>query len=138
LGEFWSSLLFSHRIQFLEFIPGIGDLETPIDGRLGSVPFSFPGSDFVCYDFFATQPGALFRLMNASQKEQLFSNLAEAMQGVPARIVARQLIHFYKAYPDYGRGVAQKLGMDMKRFAPWAKLSLSELFEKISEESYMA
>jgi hypothetical protein len=30
--------------------------------------------------------GTLFRLMNNSQKEQLFSNLAEAMQGVPERI----------------------------------------------------
>ncbi len=30
-----------------------------------------------------TQPGNLFRLMNDSQKEQLFSNIAEGMQGVP-------------------------------------------------------
>jgi len=76
------------------------------------------------------QPGALFRLMNASQKEQLFSNLAEAMQGVPERILARQLVHFYKADPDYGRGVAAKLGLDMLKYVPWAKLSLPELVEK--------
>ena len=54
--------------------------------------------------------------MNASQKEQLFSNLAAAMQGVPERIVVRQLVHFYKADPDYGRGVAAKLGLDMKKY----------------------
>jgi len=84
------------------------------------------------------QPGALFRLMNANQKEQLFSNFAEAMQGVPERIVARQLVHFYKANPDYGRGVAAKLGVDMERFAPWADLSLAELIEKTSEEGYSA
>jgi catalase len=60
------------------------------------------------------------------------------MQGVPARIVARQLVHFYKADPDYGCGVAKKLGMDMNRFAPWAKLSLPELFEKTSEDGYTA
>ncbi len=83
-----------------------------------------------------TQPGNLFRLMNADQKEQLFCNLAEAMQGVPERIVARQLVHFYKADPNYGAGVAQKVGLDMKRFAPWAKLSLPELFQKTSEEGY--
>ena len=75
--------------------------------------------------------------MNASQKEQLFSNLAKAMQGVPARIVARQLVHFYKADPDYGCGVAQKLGKDMNHFAPWAKLPLSELFEKTPKRAFL-
>jgi len=83
-----------------------------------------------------TQPGNLFRLMSASQKEQLFCNLAEAMQGVPERIVARQLVHFYKADPDYGRGVAQKLGLDIAHFAPWASLSLAELAQKTSEAGY--
>ena len=82
------------------------------------------------------QPRALFRLMNPSQKEQLFSNLAAAMQGVPERILVRQLVHFYKADPDYGRGVAAKLGLDMDKFAPWAKLPLKDLFEKTSEENY--
>lgn len=82
------------------------------------------------------QPGALFRLMNASQKEQLFSNLAEAMQGVPERIMIRQLVHFYKADPAYGRGVAAKLGLDMEKFTAWTKLPLRDLAEKTSEENY--
>lgn len=71
--------------------------------------------------------------MNASQKEQLFSNYADAMQGVPERIIARQLLHFYKADPAYGRGVAKKLGLDMERYVPWTKLSLKELAEKTAE-----
>jgi catalase len=83
-----------------------------------------------------SQPGALFRLMNTSQKEQLFCNIVEAMQGVPERIIARQLVHFYKADPDYGRGVAERIGLDMNRFAPWANLTLAELFQKTSEEGY--
>ena len=82
------------------------------------------------------QPGALFRLMNASQKEQLISNLAAAMQGVPERILVRQLVHFYKADPDYGRGLAAKIGLDMGKFAAWAKIPLKDLFEKTSEENY--
>jgi len=49
---------------------------------------------------------------------------------VPEFIVVRQLVHFYKADPEYGRGVAKKLGMDMEKYVPWAKLSLSELIEK--------
>jgi catalase len=80
-----------------------------------------------------SQPGALFRLMNASQKEQLFNNLAEAMQSVPERIVARQLVHFYKADPDYGGGVAAKLGLDMQKYLPWTKLTLKELIEKTAK-----
>ncbi len=84
-----------------------------------------------------SQPGALFRLMNASQKEQLFCNLVEAMQGVPERIIARQLVHFYKADPEYGRGVAERIGLDMNRFAPWAELTLAELFQKTSEAGYV-
>lgn len=84
-----------------------------------------------------TQPGNLFRLMNDGQKTQLFCNIMEAMQGVPERIIARQLVHFYKADPAYGRGVAQALGLDMERFASWATLSLAELIEKTSEEGYV-
>ena len=83
-----------------------------------------------------TQPGNLFRLMNDSQKEQLFSNLAAGMTGVPERIKMRQLVHFYKADPAYGQGVAQKLGLDINRAAAWANLSLQELFLITSEEGY--
>jgi hypothetical protein len=32
------SLFFSHRVQFLEFVPGIQDGETPIDGCPDGVP----------------------------------------------------------------------------------------------------
>ena len=71
--------------------------------------------------------------MNASQKEQLLSNFADAMQGVPERILARQLVHFYKTDPEYGRGVAKKLGLDMEKYIPWTKLSLKELAEKTAE-----
>jgi catalase len=57
------------------------------------------------------QPGDLFRLMTADQKEQLFHNIAAAMEGVPVHIIQRQLVHFYAADPDYGRGVAAKVGL---------------------------
>ena len=43
--------------------------------------------------------------MSASQKKQLFQNIAESMQGVPDEIVARQLVHFGKADPAYAEGV---------------------------------
>jgi len=56
-----------------------------------------------------TQPGNLFRLMSDDQKQQLFRNIAEAMDGVPAFIVERQLGHFAKADPAYAEGVRKAL-----------------------------
>ncbi len=57
-----------------------------------------------------TQPGNLFRLFNQDQKNRLFSNIAEAMAGVPKEIVERQLELFDAADPDYGAGVRRALG----------------------------
>jgi len=52
-----------------------------------------------------SQPRALFNLFDAGQKARLFSNIADAMQGVPEFIVERQLGHFAKVHPDYAAGV---------------------------------
>ena len=57
------------------------------------------------------QPGDLFRLMSADQKDQLFHNIKAAMDGVPVEITKRQLVHFYQADPEYGIGVATRLGL---------------------------
>jgi catalase len=64
-----------------------------------------------------SQPGALFRLMSADQKRQLFDNIAAAMQGVPEVIKLRQIAHFTKADPAYGAGVAERLGLTTRRQA---------------------
>jgi|SRR5271169_199925 len=53
------------------------------------------------------QPGALFRLMSSDQQRQLFDNIAAAMKGVPEAIQLRQIGHFTKADPAFGRGVAE-------------------------------
>ena len=57
------------------------------------------------------QPGDLFRLMTDDQKQQLFDNVAAAMDGVPLEIVKRQLVHFHRADPAYAKGVAKSLGL---------------------------
>jgi len=56
-----------------------------------------------------TQPGNLFRLMNTEQQRRLFSNIADAMAGVPEEIIERQLEHFTKADPGYGAGARAAL-----------------------------
>lgn len=60
-----------------------------------------------------TQAGNLFRLMPADAKERLMDNIASAMQGVPKEIVERQVVHFAKADPAYGEGVAKRMGVSV-------------------------
>ena len=56
-----------------------------------------------------SQAGALYRLVPAAEKDRLTTNIARAMHGIPAHIVDRQLQHFAKADPEYGRQVTEKL-----------------------------
>ena len=55
------------------------------------------------------QPRALFLLFDAGQRQRLFSNVADAMAGVPEAIVERQCKLFDQAHPDYGAGVRAAL-----------------------------
>ena len=55
------------------------------------------------------QPRELFNLFDDGQKARLFSNIAESMQGVPKDIIERQLKHFDKVDPAYGKGVRDAL-----------------------------
>lgn len=87
-------------------------------------------------DDYYSQPGNLFRLMDDDQKQQLFNNIKAAMDGVPERIVARQLVHFYKADVDYGSGVCQALGFDENKVKQIVGLSFEELKNATSEEGY--
>ena len=48
------------------------------------------------------QPGALFRLLDEAQRQRLGANIAAAMNGVPAFIIDRQLVHFDRADAEYG------------------------------------
>jgi catalase len=52
-----------------------------------------------------SQPGALFRLFDAGQRERLFANIARHIAGVPSEIVQVQLEHFRRADPAYAEGV---------------------------------
>jgi catalase len=57
------------------------------------------------------QAGDLFRLMGPDAQARLMDNIAEAMRGVPVKIVKRQIAHFYKADPEYSSGVADRMGL---------------------------
>jgi catalase len=75
----------------------VGNLADRYNHRVGNDDFS--------------QPRALFELMNDNQKQQLFSNIAEAMGGVPRNIVDRQIALFEQVHKDYAAGVKKALGI---------------------------
>ncbi len=56
-----------------------------------------------------TQAGNLFRLFNHDEKNRLYQNIAESMQGVSQEIIDKQLVNFEKADPAYAQGVREAL-----------------------------
>lgn len=90
----------------------------PIDDKQFSEPPLRISGDAERYDHRQgnedySQPGDLFRLMTADQQAQLIGNIVRAMKPVPKDIQVRQIGHFYKADPAYGKGVAQGLGLSI-------------------------
>ena len=78
------------------------------------LPLHIEGSDTMARfdhreyeDDYFVQVGDLYRLMSAEQKEALCQNIKEAMEGVPTEIKQRQVEHFTKADPAYGKRVAE-------------------------------
>jgi catalase len=66
-------------------------------------------------DDYYTQPGLLFRLMNAKQKKALFENTACAIGEAPMKIKLRHIGNCMKADPAYGKGVAKALKIPMSK-----------------------
>ena len=77
------------------------------------------GGDIYRYDFreddddYYTQPGQLFRAMTPKQQEVLFENTARNMGDSTLQIKHRHIYNCYMADPDYGKGVANALGIDI-------------------------
>ena len=71
------------------------------------------------YDFreddhnYYTQPGMLWRAMTPEQQLVLCENTARAMGDSTLQIKHRHIFNCFQADPDYGRGVAQALGIDI-------------------------
>ena len=103
------------------------------DGNLGRTPSYFPNSlgewtdnpalnepylaieggaahwDHRVDEDYYQQPGDLFRLMNAQQKEALFFNTARQVGAAAPHIQERHIANCTKADPEYGEGVCQAL-----------------------------
>ena len=60
-----------------------------------------------------TQAGNLFRLFTDEQKDRLANAIAAPLGQARREVQLRQLGHFHKADPDYGKRVADALGIDI-------------------------
>lgn len=76
----------------------------PVTGNADSVAYN--------HDDHYTQAGDLYRLMSEPERAYLIDTIVGAMKPVEREdIKIRQIGHFYKADPEYGRRVAEGLGL---------------------------
>ena len=61
-----------------------------------------------------TQPGNLYRMFDEGQRDRLTTRIAGVLGDAREEVQKRQLCHFFRADPDYGRRVAQKLKIDVE------------------------
>ena len=110
--------------------PGAEEPPFELSGQAGRFPFTHPNDDFV-------QPGNLYRnVMDAAARERLVGNIIAHLGGAQKRIQMRQTALFYKADQDYGKGVAQGLGLEMKEIERLAEMSQEERAAATEEGGY--
>ncbi len=80
-------------------------------------PFTHPNDDFV-------QAGNLYRkVMSDTDRDHLIGNIVSHLANAQQRIQLRQAALFYKADQDYGRRVADQLGLDIKQVQRLAEMT---------------
>lgn len=87
--------------------PNYKDPALALDGPADIYDFNEDDSNFF------EQPGKLFNLMSNEEKERLFKNTANNMNGVEEFIKRRHILHCYLADPAYGEGVAKAMGLSL-------------------------
>ena len=63
-----------------------------------------------------TQAGDLYRLFDEAHRDRLATRIAGALGQAREEVQMRQLCHFFRADEEYGRRVADKLGVDVSAF----------------------
>ncbi|AMQ70428.1 MULTISPECIES: catalase KatA [Bacillus amyloliquefaciens group] len=89
-----------------------GPKESPEDKQAAYPVSGFADSVSYNHHDHYTQAGDLYRLMSEEERTRLVANIVSAMKPVEKEeIKLRQIGHFYKADPEYGRRVAEGLGL---------------------------
>jgi catalase len=100
--------------------PNSGEPRFEVSGEAGRYPFTYPNDDFV-------QAGTLYRkVMSDQDRDHLIGNIVDHLGGAKKRIQLRQIALFYKADSDYGRRVAEGLGLDVNEIKRLANMSHEE------------
>jgi len=63
-----------------------------------------------------TQAGNLFRMFDDEHRDRLATRIAGVLGQARREVQTRQVGHFFRADADYGRRVAEKLGLDVSEF----------------------
>ena len=98
-----------------------------VSGMAARHPYTHPNDDFV-------QAGSLYRkVMTDEDRDHLVGNIVSHLCGAQKRIQLRQTALFYKADPDYGRRVAEGLGLDISQVKRLAAMSQEERAKATAE-----
>jgi len=96
---------------------GVGEPPFEVSGVAGRQEYAHPNDDFV-------QAGDLYRkVMTDEDRDHLIDNIISHINGAKKRIQLRQTALFYKADAEYGRRVAEGLGLDIKEIEKLADMS---------------
>jgi catalase len=100
--------------------PDAGEPAFEVSGMAARQQYQHPNDDFV-------QAGDLYRkVMSDQDREHLIGNIVAHLGNAQNRIQLRQAALFYKADPDYGRRVAEGLGLDVDEVSRLAGMSQQE------------
>jgi catalase len=104
-------------------VPEVAAPAFEVSGTAARQPYTHPNDDFV-------QAGDLYRqVMTDEDRSHLIGNIVAHLGGAQKRIQLRQTALFYKADPDYGRRVAEGLGLDVKDVQRLAEVRQEERVE---------
>ncbi len=97
--------------------PSAGEPPFDVQGPVARHPQTLTDDDFV-------QAGELYRrVMDDGARERLIGNIVSHLGAARKRIRRRQAALFFKADEDYGRRVAEGLGLDVKEVEKLAAMS---------------
>jgi catalase len=100
--------------------PVAGEPPFEVSRNAAHLAFSYPNDDFV-------QAGALYRkAMTDMDRDHLIGNIVDNLGNAQGRIQLRQAALFFKADPDYGRRVAEGLGLNIEEVKRLAGLSAEQ------------
>lgn len=110
--------------------PTAGEPPFNVSGEAARYSINHPNDDFV-------QAGNLYRdVMTDQDRDNLIGNIVDHLSGAIKRIQYRQTAIFYKADPDYGKRVADGVGLDIKEVERLAEMSNEERAEATKDGSY--